>query len=107
MGFRPNFTALESDGEIVSVRGISDADDPADLADIIDIQVVLMQGERVGNAAVQKLASDWVATLPVADPAGGTDFAEGAAVVVGIETHRMHATTVTWTQAMEISSAEP
>jgi hypothetical protein len=108
MGLRPNFTVLESDGNNVSVRGISDLDDPAELADVLDIQVILLQGARVGRGAVAKIASDWVATVPVRDPDGvGPDFAVDDAVVVGIETHREHATTITWTQPMAIVDPGP
>jgi hypothetical protein len=108
MAFRPNFTALESDGDTVFVRGVSDADEPGDLGDILDISVVLVQADRIARGSVDKIASDWVARLPVSDPDGaGGDFRDGDAVAFGIEARRMHATTITWTQTMPIVPVEP
>jgi hypothetical protein len=104
MPFRPNFTALEIDGDTVLVRGLSAPNDPEDFADIVDIRVVLVQGDRVHPATVDELMSDWVARVPVQDP-GGTagDFGPGDAVVFGVETRRRDATTITWTQHLPIS----
>ena len=100
MPFRPNFTALELDGDDVVVRGVSDADDPADLADILDITVVLVQGTRIERRSVDKVMSDWAARVPVSGD--GPDFELGDAAVFGVETRLEHATTITWTQAMPI-----
>ena len=105
MAFRPNFTALQLDGDAVVVHGMSDADDPGDLEDIVAISVVLVQGQRVARAFVDEIASAWMARVPVGGGGAGT-FGKGDAVVVGVEARRKHAGTFTWTQAMEITAAE-
>jgi len=105
MAFRPNFTALEIDGGTVFVRGLSAPNDPADFADIVDIRVVLVQDDRVQPGAIDNLMSDWVARLPVQDPAGAAgDFHVGDAVAFGVETRRKDATTITWTQTLPITA---
>jgi len=104
--FRPNFTAAEIDGGHVRVRGVSRADDPDELADILDIQVVLAQGERVGHARVRALTDDWVADVPVKHSGhDGPDFKAGEAMVTGIELHRENARTTTWSQPIAITKA--
>jgi hypothetical protein len=106
MAFRPNFTALELDGDAVVVHGISDADDPTDLQDIVAITVVLVQGRRVARGSVEEIASAWMARVPVSDDGNGGTFGEGDAVVFGVEWRTKHAGTFTWTQAMEIAAAQ-
>lgn len=104
--FRPNFTAAEIDGSSVRVSGVSRADDADELADILDIQVVLAQGERIGHGRVKILTDDWVATVPVKDPRHeGPDFKTGEAMVTGIEVHRENARTITWSQPIAITKA--
>ena len=104
MPIRPNFTALESDGDSVFVRGQSSPNDPQDLADVVDIRVVLVQGDRIQPGFVAEIASDWVARVPIQDPDGaGADFQLGDATVFGWETRRLHASTFTWFQSLPIS----
>jgi hypothetical protein len=106
MPTRPNFTELELDGDTVFVRGMSAPDDPEDFADIVDIRVVLVQGERIQPAAVDELASDWVARIPAADTDAAARFQEGPATVFGVETRRQDATTITWTQNLTIRAVD-
>jgi hypothetical protein len=106
MPARPNFTELEMEGDTVFVRGLSAPDDPEDFADIIDIRVVLVQGQRIQPASVDELVSDWVARIPAADPDGGTRFEEGPATVFGVETRHKDATTITWTQNLMITAVD-
>jgi hypothetical protein len=104
MAYRPNFTALELEDDAVVVHGISDADDPSDLEDIVSINVVLVQGGQVARAAVDEIATAWVARVPFDGDYGGFD--KGEATVFGVETRFQHAATITWAQAMEIVAAE-
>lgn len=106
MPIRPNFTALESDGDSVFVRGQSSPNDPQDFADVVDIRVVLVQGDRIAPGMVEELASDWVARVPVRDPNGdGADFQLGDATAFGWETRGLHAGTFTWIQTLPIGPA--
>jgi hypothetical protein len=105
MAFRPNFTALELDGDFVFARGLSDGDRPGDLADILAINVTVVQGSRIARGSVDKMQSDWVVRLPVQDPEGGDDFEVDDAAVFGVEMRRQNATTIAWTQVMAITQA--
>jgi hypothetical protein len=107
MAYRPNFTALELEDDAVVVHGISDADDPSDLEDIVSINIVLVQGGRVARGAVDEIATAWVARVPLHDGEGDDgSFNEGEATVFGVEARYQHAATITWAQAMEIVAAE-
>ena len=108
MGYRPNFTGVELRGSTVHVHGLSAPGDPEFLADIVDIRVVLVQGRRLARATADQLRSDWVARVPVADPAGaGPDFHLGDAVAYGVETHEVNAMTITWIEGVTIEAVEP
>jgi hypothetical protein len=105
MPVRPNFTALESDGNEVFVRGQSSPNDPQDFADIVDIRVAVVQGGRIHSSAVQQLASDWVAVVPVKDPNGAqADFQLGDATAFGWETRGLNAGTFTWIETLPITA---
>jgi hypothetical protein len=103
MPFRPNFTALELDGDFVLARGLSDGDQPSDLADLLAINVTLVQGTRIARGSVDKMQSDWVVRLPVQDLDGGDDFKADDAAAFGVEIRRENATTISWTQVMAIT----
>jgi hypothetical protein len=91
MSFRPNFTGVHRDGDTLIVSGTSD-----EVEDIVDIRVVVSQGARIEHAVVDSIIGDWTARMP----AGG--FAAGPAVVFGIETHSGNATTITWSQPLDV-----
>jgi hypothetical protein len=93
MAFKPNFTGVHRDGEAVIVSGTSDADS---VDDIVDIRVVLAQGDRVQRAVVDTIGADWNTGVP------GDGFAAGPATAFGIETRRENATTITWAQPVDI-----
>jgi hypothetical protein len=100
MSAKPNFTDVELVDDTVSVGGVSDEED---LSDIIDIRVVLAQGERVASGQVDKLVSAWHANLPVKDPeAEAEDFGAGPAVAFGVQTHRENFTTISWIETVTI-----
>jgi hypothetical protein len=91
---RPNFTDVTRDGDDLVVSGASD---PDAVSDIVEIRVVLTQGETIATPVT---AGSIVASWNVKVPAAG--FGDGTAVAFGIETHREHATTITWSQALEV-----
>jgi hypothetical protein len=100
MAARPNFTEVEIDGDTVQVHGVSD---PSEVADIVDIRVILAQGRRVAGGPVEKPGSPWVANLPVRDPEGASaDFQVGEVLAFGVETHRENLLTITWAQMLQI-----
>jgi hypothetical protein len=103
MPIKPNFTDVVLTGGFVKVNGLSEASDVAGF-DIIDIQVVLAQGNRIARGGVGKIVTEWQANLPVSDDAGlAPDFQPGAAVAFGVETHRENLATVTWAQPVQIA----
>jgi hypothetical protein len=101
MPFRPNFTDVELIDEVVRVGGISGEED---LPDIVDIRVVLVQGERIASGFVDKVTPEWHADVPVRDPDGtAADFrADEVAVAFGAETRKENAMTITWVEGVKI-----
>jgi hypothetical protein len=93
MAFKSNFTGLHRDGDTMVLSGRSDPDPPGD---VVDIRVVLAQGERIERASVDVINDKWNVRLP------SDGFAAGPAVAFGIETRRENAATLTWTQTIEI-----
>ncbi len=102
MAIRPNFTDVVIDGNTVEVHGVSD---DKELAEILDIRVVLAQGDRIAGGRAEPGFSSWKANVTVADPTGeAQDFEVGDAVAFGVETHRENLTTITWAQTVQIAS---
>lgn len=93
---KPGFTDVQILGDKVHVGGTSDAD----VSDVVDIRVTLVQGKRIAAAPVVQIATDWTAELPVSDPAG--DFKAGEAVAFGVETRSENQLTMTWTETVTI-----
>ena len=98
---KPNFTDARIIGDTVRVEGVSDPDDP-DLADILDIRVVLVQGERMAGGSVEQISGVWHADLPVSDAAAPGSFHAGDAVAFGVETRSANLLTMTWTETVSI-----
>ena len=102
MAIKPNFTEVVLDGGTIEVHGVSDTG--VDDADVLDIQVVLAQGDRVAREGVGRIVSAWQANLPKSDPDGEAgDFQVGDATAFGVETRRENLTTTTWVQAIKIA----
>jgi hypothetical protein len=101
MPARPNFTDARIIGDNVRVEGRSDPDDP-DLADILDIRVVLVQGERMASKSVEEISEVWHADLPVSDAAVPGEFGTGDAVAFGVESRSENLLTITWTETVTI-----
>lgn len=105
---RPNFTSVilhEVDGVgTVQVEGTSDdTDDPA-LSDIVDIVVVLVQGDRIARQSVNKVTNPWIADVPQRDPAGSAqDFQKGEAIAFGVESRVENSLVMTWTEHVTIT----
>ena len=68
--------------------------------DVLEISILLRQGERVETARVARLGG---ASWEVGVPAAG--FAPGPALLIGIEMRHENATTVTWTQTLDIPAS--
>ena len=105
---RPNFTSVildEVDGVgTVHVEGTSDSTDDDALADIVDIVVVLVQGDRIARQSVNKVTNPWVADVPQSDPAGsGQDFQRGEAIAFGVESRVENSLVITWTERVTIT----
>jgi len=105
---RPNFTSVileEVDGVgTVRVEGTSDSTDDDALADIVDIVVVLVQGDRIARQSVNKVTNPWVADVPQSDPAGnGQDFQRGEAIAFGVESRVENSLVITWTERVTIT----
>jgi hypothetical protein len=98
MAARPNFTDVQLTDGTLHVVGQSDVEIP----DIVDIRVVLVQGDRITRGSVEHPSAGWVAELPATDAAGSGDFTTGQAVAFGIETRSENSLTMTWTQAVTI-----
>ena len=94
--FRPNFTGISRDGDDLIVSGESD---PDDFADIVAIRVFLAQGAHSDGSSVGfgKPSSAWTARF-----ASATDFTAGPVTVSGVEMRNTNATTITWSQLLEI-----
>jgi hypothetical protein len=95
---KPNFTHAKLVDGKVRVEGRSAEED---LPEIVDIRVVLVQGERITAGSVDQISEVWSAELPARDPTGG-DFEVGTAVAFGWETHQENFLTMTWTEPVEI-----
>jgi hypothetical protein len=102
MPARPNFTDARIIGDTVRVEGRSDPNDP-DLADILDIRVVLVQDKRMASGSVEEISEVWHADLPVSDAAAPGAFHAGDAVVFGVETRSENLLTITWTETVTIA----
>ena len=90
--FKPNFdTRVSRTDEAVILSGRSDVPD-----DILQIRVSLLQGDHIEHALVPKVDDNWNVGLD----AGG--FVAGPAAAFGVEIRRENATTITWTQMVEI-----
>jgi hypothetical protein len=98
MPVRPNFTHAQLVDDKVRVEGTSDEED---LPDIVDIRVVLVQGNRITAGNVERILTDWSADLPASDPTSG-DFEVGQAVAFGWQTHSENFLTMTWTEPVDI-----
>jgi hypothetical protein len=96
---RPNFTDVQLIDGTMRVEGRSDVD----ISDIVEIRVVLVQGDRIARGSVEQISSVWHAELPATDPAAGSgDFAAGEAVAFGVETRSENFLTMTWTERVTI-----
>jgi hypothetical protein len=94
---RPNFTDVARSGNDLVVSGVSD---PDSVSDIVEIRVVLTQGETIARpVTADSIVASWNVKVPAAA------FQDGTAVAFGIETHREHATTITWSQALTVPKA--
>ena len=98
MPTRPNFTDAQLVNGKLRVEGTSDEED---LPDIVDIRVVLVQGDRITAGNVEQILTIWRAELPASDPNAG-DFQVGTAVAFGWQTHAQNFLTMTWTEPVEI-----
>ena len=92
---RPNFNPdVAVDGTHLIVNGRTD---PDSVDDVVEIRVILTQGTKIAMpVTVDQIFAEWQVDIP----SGG--FQHGTGVAFGIETHREHATTITWSQAMNI-----
>ncbi len=93
MAFKPNFTSARLDGDTVAVSGVSS---PEPAGDIVDIRVILAQGERIERGRVEVVGSSWQAKVPAAG------FVAGPATAFGVETRHEHFTTITWAEQVDI-----
>jgi hypothetical protein len=92
MPARPNFTDAQLVDGTVRVEGRSDDD----ISDVVDIRVVLVQGDRIAAGSVETIQAVWHARL--ADGA----FTPGDAVAFGVETRSTNFLTMTWTEPVKI-----
>jgi hypothetical protein len=93
MPAKPNFTRVDRRGGAIVLTGETD---PEPEGDLLGIHVVLSQGAQTTAATVSVLGASWNVEL------SEDGFAAGPANVIGIETRRENATTITWAQAVEI-----
>jgi hypothetical protein len=108
MPVKPNFTDAQLMGNVVRVSGVSDEEDPAD---ILDLRITLVQGDRVASdsrrvasESVTNLGTNWSAVFPVHDPnEQEADFRRGPVSAFGVEIRMTNATTTTWAQALTIN----
>jgi hypothetical protein len=95
MPARPNFTDAQLIDGTVRVEGKSDDD----ISDLVDIRIVLVQGDRISSGTVSNIQAVWHAELPAASTGA---FQVGDAVAFGIETRSTNLLTMTWTQPVKI-----
>jgi hypothetical protein len=105
---RPNFTDIRIQGGKVKVKGVSGVDEETgsrvDFDDVVDIRVVLIQGDRTEHGPVDSIDPNWTATFDVADQTGSApDFHAGDAVAIGVERRRQNATVISWAETMPIA----
>ena len=100
MPAKPNFTDAQLIDGVVRVEGRSAIED---VPEIVDIRVVLVQGDRITAGSVEQISEVWRAELPASDPSASSgDFQAGGAVAFGWETHRENFLTMTWTEPVQI-----
>lgn len=92
MPARPNFTDAQLVNGKVRVEGKSDDD----IADLLDIKIVLVQGTQVAAGNVPQISAVWHAELQ------GGNFQVGDAVAFGVETRSTNFLTMTWTEPVKI-----
>jgi hypothetical protein len=92
---KPNFTDAQLINGKVRVEGKSDDD----ISDLIDIRIVLVQGDRISAGTVTNIQAVWHAELPAASTGA---FQVGDAVAFGTETRSTNFLTLTWTQPVQI-----
>jgi hypothetical protein len=95
MPARPNFTDAQLVNGKVRVEGKSDDD----IADLLDIRIILVQGKEIAAGNVTNPQAVWHAMLETAGPGA---FKVGDAVAFGIETRSTNFLTMTWTQPVQI-----
>jgi hypothetical protein len=95
MATRPNFTDAQLINGTVRVEGKSDDD----ISDLVDIRIVLVQGDRISAGTVENIQAVWHAELPAA---GTGAFQPGDAVAFGVETRSTNFLTMTWTEPVKI-----
>jgi hypothetical protein len=93
MPARPNFTDAQLVNGKVRVEGRSDDD----ISDVVDIRIVLVQGDRIGAASVEQISAVWHAEVE-----SPTAFETGEAVAFGVETRSENFLTMTWTEPVTI-----
>jgi hypothetical protein len=97
---KPSFTDAQLIDGVVRLEGRSAFED---VPEIVDIRVVLVQGERITAGSVDQISEVWRAELPATDPSTGSgDFEVGDAVAFGWETHVENFLTMTWMEPLEI-----
>jgi hypothetical protein len=94
MVFKANFTSLMRDSDTIRVLGKSE-----EAADVIEIRVVLAQGEKLERGILDQVDESWVVEIPA------DGFEAGPAFVFGVETRRTNLTTVTWAESLTIPEA--
>jgi len=92
MSVRPNFTGVERTEETVRVSGVSGDD----FNEIVDIQVVLTQGNKIERKTVQKLGSVWDVEFE------SDGFETGVATAFGWETRKDNFTSISWAETVNI-----
>jgi hypothetical protein len=92
MAVGPNFTGVDRTNDTVRVLGESGGD----FNDIVSIQVILAQGDRIERKTVQKLGSVWDVEFP------SDGFDSGFATAFGWETRKDNFTTTSWVETVKI-----
>jgi len=105
---RPNFTDIRIQDGQVEVKGVSgieaDTGSRVDFQDVVEIRVVLIQGERADQGLVDTLDPNWTVTFDVTDPTGAApDFKPGQATAVGVERRLENATVISWSETLPIT----
>ena len=93
MAVKPNFTGVHRTGDTLVVSGISD---PEPAGDIVEVRVILAQGERLDSAVVAGVGRAWNVEIP------SDGFVAGPARAFGVETRREESTTFTWAEQVDI-----